>query len=152
MSKLNTIIPIKPVIEIVQGSNIDIARRVLKDIAAALPLLVKSAAVHVIDLKQLPRMTPATYQYLKDALSTGEVSAVVNADVVVEIQETRYPGVWWLTHLNEKRDIMTEMIEISMIPSILKPHRVEILEGQKRLDELIKINSVALQSEQVADG
>ena len=62
---------------------------------------------------------------------------VIEAEVRIEIHETQYPGVWWLTHFNEKGDVVTEIIEIAQVPSILKPHPAEVRAGMKRLEQLL---------------
>jgi hydrogenase-1 operon protein HyaF len=111
----------------------DIVGRVLNQIHAALLDLHGSGQKHAIDLRQLPRMSPETYQALRDALSEGEVSAVIDAQVRVEVGETQYPGVWWMRHFNEGGEIATEIIEITDMPAILRPHRVEIHAGLQKL-------------------
>jgi len=118
-----------------QHSNLSIAREVLNDIATALVHLASTGKPAAIDLRALPRMEPATYQYLKDALAGGEVTAVVDAQVRVEICETKYPGVWWLTHRNAHGAISTEIIEIAEVPQILRPHVADVRAGLKRLEQ-----------------
>lgn len=115
-------------------ANLSIARAVLGDVAAALAQLAATGRPGAIDLRALPQMEPATYQYLKDALAGGEVTAVVDAQVRVEISETKYPGVWWLTHRNAHGAISTEIIEIAELPQILRPHVADIRAGLKRLE------------------
>jgi hydrogenase-1 operon protein HyaF len=117
----------------------DIVNRVLKEVQAALSNLQASGQTHAIDVRQLPRMSPETYQSLRDALSQGEVSAVVDAQVKVELAETQYPGVWWVRHLNERDEVATEIIEITEMPAILRPHRVEINDGLQRLTERLQM-------------
>ncbi|CDH44462.1 hydrogenase expression/formation C-terminal domain-containing protein [Candidatus Contendibacter odensensis] len=118
-------------------SNLAIAKTVLNEIRALIAQLINSGKTGAIDLRQRPRMRAETYQYLKDALSSGEVTAVVDAAVKVEVRETRYPGVWWLTHLNEQGAIVTEIIEITEIPEILKPHIADMRAGLKRFDQIL---------------
>lgn len=86
-------------------------------------------------------MDAATYQRLKDALSTGEVTATVAADLRVEISETQYPGVWWLTHRNERGDIVTELIEVTEVPAILKSHVADMRAGLQRLEQALALPS-----------
>jgi hydrogenase-1 operon protein HyaF len=105
----------------------------LNEIHSALLDLQANGQFHAIDLRQLPRMSPEVYQALQEALSQGEVSAVINSQVRVEVTETQYPGVWWLRHFNERDEITTEIIEITEMPAILKPHRVDIRAGLQKL-------------------
>jgi hydrogenase-1 operon protein HyaF len=118
---------------------------VLGEILAALKSLHDADTTHAIDLRQLPRMSAETYQRLRDALMHGEVTAVVQTQVKVEVAETRYPGVWWLRYFNEHEEITTEIIEVSKIPVILVPHRVDILGGLKRLEEYLHIGNPLIQ-------
>jgi hydrogenase-1 operon protein HyaF len=116
----------------------DIVNRVLHEILEALRNLQASGQTHAIDLRQLPRMSADVYQDLRDALSQGEVSAQVDAQIKVEVAETQYPGVWWLRHLNEREEITTEIIEITEMPAILKPHRVDLLAGMQKLGDRLQ--------------
>jgi hydrogenase-1 operon protein HyaF len=113
----------------------DIVNLVLHEIHAGLTGLLADGHGRSIDLRQLPRMSAEIYQDLRDALSKGEVSAVVDAQIRVEVAETRYPGVWWLRHLNERGEITNEIIEITAMPVILKPHPVDIAAGMKMLHD-----------------
>ena len=118
-------------------SNLAIAKSVLNEISVLVVQLIDSGKPGAIDLRQQPRMRAETYQYLKDVLSSGEVTAVVNAAVKVEVRETQFPGVWWLTHYNEQGAIVTEIIEITEIPAILKPHVADMCAGLKRLEQTL---------------
>lgn len=137
MREPNTVIPIRLLPESTQGHNLDIAKRLLHDVSEALVQLSDSGRMSVIDLKQVPRMTPDTYQYLKDNLSVGEARILIRADITIDILETAFPGVWWITHQSEQGDIVTEIIEVAPIPGILRPHRAEIAAGQQRLARLL---------------
>ena len=136
MTKLNDI-PVR--IEQSHPSRVDGATvtAVLTRLTAVLAEYVETGQPGVIDLRYLPRMHEATYQALKDALSVGEVSAVVDTESKVEIMETQYPGVWWITHRDERGGIMTELIEIVDIPSILKSHPTDIRAGLGRLQRTL---------------
>ncbi len=62
---------------------------------------------------------------------------MVAAEVTVEIRETQYPGVWWLTHRNEQGGIVTELIEITEVPAILKSHVADMAAGLRRLEQAL---------------
>ena len=136
----NTLIPVE--LGGSKATNHSIATAVLKEILASLNDLVQSGKTAVIDLRSRSRMSAGTYNYLKEALSAGEVTAVIDADLKVEITETQYPGVWWLTHLNDQGAIVTELIEITEMPDILRPHRAEIRSGLKRLQHALQESSL----------
>lgn len=120
-----------------QDTNLAIAKTILNEIMASIAQLLDTEKTSTIDLRAQPRMRPSTYQYLKDALSAGEVTSVVEADVRVEVRETQYPGVWWCTHRNEQGEIVTEIIEITEMPEILKPHTADIRAGLRRLKQAL---------------
>jgi hydrogenase-1 operon protein HyaF len=117
----------------------DIVNQVLHEIHTALVAMEASGKTHAIDLRQLPRMSAEVYQALRDALSRGEVSAEVDAQIKIEVAETQYPGVWWVRHLNERGEITTEIIEITVMPAILKPHHVDLGAGMKKLGEYLRL-------------
>jgi hydrogenase-1 operon protein HyaF len=146
MSRLQDI-PVRVEFDRPKAIKPDVVSRVLNEIQAALVDLQASGKTHAIDLRQLPRMSPETYQALRDALSQGEVSAVVDAHIKVQVAETQYPGVWWLRHLNEREETATEIIEVTEMPSILRPHRVEIRAGLQKLRERLEL----LASPQIPD-
>jgi hydrogenase-1 operon protein HyaF len=138
MSRLQDI-PVRVEFDLPKEIEPDIVSRVLTEIQTALHDLHDNGRSHAIDVRQLPRMSPETYQALRGALSNGEVSAVVAAHLKVEVAETQYPGVWWLRYLNEREEIKTEIIEITEMPAILRPHRVEILAGLHKLAERLQM-------------
>ncbi|WP_295403879.1 hydrogenase expression/formation C-terminal domain-containing protein [uncultured Thiocystis sp.] len=122
-----------------QVRDASIVDSVLKEIQTSLRRLIESGKPSVIDLRSLPRMRSATYRSLKEVLSTGEVTAVIEADVRITVRETQYPGVWWLTHAHEQGGIVTEFIEITLIPDILRPHAADLRAGLQRLDQALAV-------------
>lgn len=118
-------------------TNRSIATAILDEVAASLARFIETGQTAVIDLRNQPWMHESTYRTLRDALGTGEVAAVIDADRKIEITETQYSGVWWLTHRNEQGAIVTELIEITEIPDILKPHAAEMRAGLKRLEQAL---------------
>lgn len=119
-------IPIRNEVRGRRGSNRDIAHRLLHDIGAALALLAGEGKASLIDLRQVPHMTAETYEYLRDTLGRGEVSARVAADFSVEITETAISGVWWIAHRDADGETVTEIIEITPVPGILRASNGEI--------------------------
>lgn len=117
--------------------DLGVVTAVLNQVRIALVEFLDSGIAAAIDLRAVPRMNAATYQHLKEALSTGEVTARVEAEATVEITETQYPGVWWLSHRNERGGIVTELIEITELPAILKSHTAEMRAGLQRLEQAL---------------
>ena len=107
-------------------------RALLAEIAALLEKLASDGTTGSIDLNSLP-FAPGEYERLRQTLAQGEVSARVEAIGTSEISETRYSGVWWVTHYNVEGDIVGDLIEIAHIPEILKSQPADINEGLELL-------------------
>ncbi|MDD1619313.1 MAG: hydrogenase expression/formation protein, partial [Methylococcaceae bacterium] len=84
-----------------------IVHAVLHEIQLLVEEFVRSGQSGAIDLRQVPPMGPEGYQFLKDSLSAGEVTASIKGVGRTEVQETAYSGVWWVTHRNQKDEILT---------------------------------------------
>ncbi|MEO8332560.1 MAG: hydrogenase expression/formation protein [Gallionella sp.] len=107
-------------------------RALLAEIAARLGKLVESGETGMIDLNSLP-LAPGEYEQLRQTLGQGEVSARIEAIGPSEIIETRYPGVWWVTHYNVEGDIVADMLEIALIPEIIRSQPEDVHAGLERL-------------------
>lgn len=107
-------------------------RALLSEITARLEKLVESGMTGSIDLNSLP-FAPGEYEQLRQTLGQGEVSARIEAIGPSEITETRYSGVWWVTHYNVEGDIVADMLEIAHIPEILKSQPDDVHAGLERL-------------------
>jgi hydrogenase-1 operon protein HyaF len=107
-------------------------RALLAEISARLEKLAGSGETGMIDLNSLP-FAPGEYEQLRQTLAQGEVSARVEAIGPSEIIETRYPGVWWVTHYNVEGDIVADMIEIAWLPEIIKSQPADVLAGLELL-------------------
>jgi hydrogenase-1 operon protein HyaF len=112
-----------------------IAEKVLLEVEAGLASLLDEGTAHVIDLRHLPRMSEAAYNFLQEALGRGEVSVLVDTTARVEIIETSIPGVWWATYRRPSGDIATEIIEIAFAPRMLTAGKAEAAAGLKRLQQ-----------------
>ena len=104
----------------------------LAEIAARLEKLNEHGETGMIDLNSMP-LAPGEYEQLRQTLGQGEVSAHIEAIGPSEIIETRYPGVWWVTHYNVEGDIVADMIEIAWLPEIIKSQPEDVKEGLARL-------------------
>jgi hydrogenase-1 operon protein HyaF len=119
-------IPIR--IESVEQYSIGNLRALLAEIAAHLEKLARNGATGSIDLNSLP-FAPGEYDQLRQLLGQGEVTAHIEAIGPSEIVETRYPGVWWVTHYNVEGDIIADTLEITALPDILRSQPEDITEG-----------------------
>jgi len=92
---------------------------ILKEIVGKLKLLISSEQSSVFDLAHEP-LSSAETDELKSILGLGEVDAVINTLGKSNIRETAVPGIWWITHYNEKGSVISECIEITTCPDLLK--------------------------------
>ncbi|MGV6827753.1 MAG: hydrogenase expression/formation C-terminal domain-containing protein [bacterium] len=107
---------------------------VLHEIAHALKTLLDSGEPSVIDLRSMPMSTNEESQVL-EALGSGEIVATLNALGHSEIIETRFAGVWLITHYNSEQEIMARMIEICECPEILSAPQQDIQAGYHALQQ-----------------
>jgi hydrogenase-1 operon protein HyaF len=94
-------------------------RPLLNEVRHALKALLESGATHIIDLRSIP-LAPGEEETIIKTLGQGEVHARLNALGLSEIYETRYAGVWLITHYNESEAIVSRFIEITRLPDILQ--------------------------------
>jgi len=92
---------------------------ILSEVRHALEELLNSAQTRIIDLRSIP-LAPGEEETILNRLGHGEVHAHLNALGPSEIYETRYAGVWLITHYNEDQAVVSRFIEITKLPDILK--------------------------------
>ena len=138
MAQVNTLanIPIH-VVASTQSGGLTIAKTLLHEVQAMLKTLLDTGQNGTLDLRALPALGEDGYQFLKEKLGLGEVSARIQTFGRSEIQETAFPGIWWVAHYNQDDDILTELIEVNFLPELLKSPRDDMVFGQLRLDELL---------------
>ena len=95
------------------------ARPILFEVMHALEALLESGETSIIDLRSIP-LAPGEEETIIETLGQGEINARLDALGPSEIIETRYAGVWLVTHYNDEGDIVSRFIEITAIPEILK--------------------------------
>ncbi len=110
----------------------------LHEIRHALHEFLHSGESTVIDLRSLP-LAPGEEEKLLDELGRGEVQARLFALGPSEIIETRFPGVWVVTHRNNNDEVIGKFIEICDMPELLHSQQEDIRRGleqlQTQLDE-----------------
>jgi hydrogenase-1 operon protein HyaF len=112
------------------------AAAILQEIAGLLERLAEHAESGAVDLRSLP-LAPADYRLLREVLAPGEVSATVDALGKSRIEETVYPGVWWVTHHDTGGEVIAEQIEVTLVPEILKSDSAEARNSASRLREYL---------------
>jgi hydrogenase-1 operon protein HyaF len=115
-----------------EANSVGNLRALLTEIATRLVKLADDGTTGSIDLNSLP-FSSGEYEQLRQILGQGEVSARIEAIGPSEIIETRYPGVWWVTHYNVEGDIVADMIEVTHIPEILMSQPDDIIAGLELL-------------------
>ena len=113
------------------------ARALLHELAGLLDLWVNRGEPASIDLRSLP-LTRGDYAELDAVLGGGAVSASVEAIGASEVRETRYPGVWRVTHRNEAGEVVADLIEVCEAPAILRSPAEDAAEGLIRLREALQ--------------
>lgn len=112
-------------------------RALLAEIAARLERLARAGVASSMDINSLP-FAPGEYEQLRAMLGQGEISARMEAFGTSEMIETRYPGVWWVTHYNVDGDIIGDTLEITEIPEILKSQPEDMKGGLELLQAQLK--------------
>lgn len=105
----------------------------LQEVAVRLDRLVKEGEPEAIDLRALPIMTEEDLQQLRDCLGVGEVTATVQAMGATELEETAFPGVWWVTYFGADGDTLAERIELAWVPDILVAQGPDVRSGLAQL-------------------
>lgn len=106
----------------------------LHEIRHALERLIATGETRTIDLRSLP-FSPGEEQELERRLGRGELVAQLDALGPSEILETRFPGVWLVTHRNTENEIIGRYVEITAMPALLQSQPSDMQLGLKLLDE-----------------
>lgn len=112
------------------------ARPLLREIAEMMRTLAATGAPGILDLAALP-LTPADKTWLRERLGPGQVQATLDAEGISSVEETACPGVWWVTHRDTRERVLSEFIEVTLVPEILKAHPEDVEMGQAYLEEVI---------------
>lgn len=105
---------------------------ILHEIRHALRRLLDSNQSSIIDLRSIP-LAPGEEETLLDTLGCGEVHAKLNALGPSEIYETRFAGVWLVTHYNEDNNVIGRFIEITRLPDILQSQTEDMAAALEQL-------------------
>ena len=105
---------------------------ILHEIRHALRRLLDSDQSSIIDLRSIP-LAPGEEETLLDTLGCGEVHAKLNALGPSEIYETRFAGVWLVTHYNAENNVIGRFIEITRLPDILQSQTEDMAAALEQL-------------------
>ncbi len=105
----------------------------LHEIRHALRRVAQGGEGTTIDLGSLP-LAPGEEKRIEDLLGQGEVRAELNALGPTVVQETRYPGVWYITHRNTEQEVVARFIEVTRMPELLLAQSEDMRRAVSELD------------------
>ena len=104
----------------------------LHEIKHALENLIENGETSIIDLRSIP-LAPGEEDRILNTLGRGEAQAQLDALGLSEVTETRYAGVWVVTHYNDEDNIISRFIEVTTIPVILCSQTEDIMTAYSSL-------------------
>ena len=110
---------------------------ILKELQTMLDTLVETGDENYVDIHGMP-LLPGEIQSLKYILGTGEVDATIAALGPTHVTETSIPGIWWVTHKNANDEIISEFIEVTDLPEILKTQHHDLHEAPEKFAQRLK--------------
>ncbi|MCB1755008.1 MAG: hydrogenase expression/formation protein [Gammaproteobacteria bacterium] len=110
---------------------------ILHEVRHALARLGKSAEKSAIDLQAMP-LSSAELNDIETFLGHGEVSITIDTFGHTEIRESRFPGVWLVTHFNTEGEVESRFIDVTLIPDIVQAHRDDLAQSESELSELLE--------------
>ena len=114
--------------DIVTGNVIPL----LHEIRHALRALLDEGEETVIDLRGIP-LGPGEEAHIEERLGHGEVRVELSALGPSELVETRFPGVWLVTHCNNDGEVIGKFVEICVIPRLATAQQADIRAGLAEL-------------------
>jgi len=115
---------------------------ILSELITLLERLGDSQESAAIDLRSLP-MSIDDLAGLRRELGEGEVRAILDAEGLSAIRETKVPGVWWVEHRDRHGELIAELIEVTRMPQILMTATEEIATGVRLLRAQLALHPVA---------
>ncbi len=113
----------------------------LHEIRHAVQALLAEGETTTIDMRSMP-LAPGEETRIETLLGEGEIRVELNALGRSDIIETRFPGVWLITHRNTEDVILGKHIQISFIPDILKAQQRDIEAGLEQLSSELQTEPV----------
>ncbi len=109
-------------------------RDILGELAQSVSRLVATGEKCVIDLRVRGQgLSPEEMAPLRTRLGKGEVSAKFVGNGHIDIEETAYPGIWWMSYFDSNAQLETQQIEVSWFPTLLKAQTPDVKKGAERL-------------------
>ena len=106
----------------------------LHEVRHSLERLLERGEETTIDLGSIP-LAPGELDKIDDALGTGEVKAMLESLGPSQIYETRFSGVWRITHFNAANEVVGRFIEVTRMPAVLFAQDVDMRASLVQLTE-----------------
>lgn len=110
---------------------------VLHEVRHALERLLENGEETMIDLGSMP-MAPGELEKIDEALGAGEVRVLLDSLGPSQIYETRFHGVWRVTHKNASEEVVGRYIEITRIPSLLLAQQPDMQLSLNQLSDKLR--------------
>jgi hydrogenase-1 operon protein HyaF len=107
---------------------------VLSEIKFALQQLLQQKTSHCIDLRAMP-WSPGEEARLEKFLGLGEVSVELNALGKSTFNETRFSGIWIVSHYNQEAELIGKLIEITYMPEMIFSQYDDVKNSLKKIQE-----------------
>ena len=127
--------PLNLEIEIAEPKT-GMAKAVLNELIEQLQIFADTGKQHIIDLTSLP-MTSSDKHELESLLGTGEINITLSTIGESQINETAFSGIWWIKHYTPDRKLISELIEITDVPAIIKSHQDDIKHAANEIKNII---------------
>lgn len=108
----------------------------LREIASRVRHLLDAGESSAIDLLAMP-LNAADLDWLRQQLGDGEIRITLDADGESTLNETRFPGVWWVMHHNPNGGVVSAFLEVTPVPELARAHMADVQSGLQRLEMLI---------------
>jgi hydrogenase-1 operon protein HyaF len=125
--------------------NSILVNAILQELIWKLTDLATAGRNSMIDLRRLP-LTPPEYDQLKELLGRGELAIELNALGVSNIVETRFSGVWWVTHMNAAGDKVGDVLEVALVPELVGATTSEVATAAEALSGILLDTSTVADS------
>ncbi len=108
------------------------ARKLLHELVELLRKLVEQDEPSHVDLTAM-ELDEADYTLLRETLGEGEILAQVSNFGRFSVIETGYPGIWWVTHMDEQGQVLSDFLEVSYCPEVLIAEAETVEDGRDAL-------------------
>jgi hydrogenase-1 operon protein HyaF len=108
------------------------ARNLLHELVELLRKLLQEDEPSHIDLGAM-ELEEDDYALLRETLGEGEILAQVSNLGRVSVMESGYAGIWWVTHMDEAGQVLSEFLEVSYCPEVLIAEQETVEDGRNAL-------------------